>query len=135
MARGVALTAMQVARIRKLRYEDGLTAAAVARLVGCSESAIRRRAPGWPGKVPVAPVREIFLASGLTAAEVARRLDWFDRGLGDSNRVKRSLGINEDSSRGKRFRRKLIDAETAGLIAEACGHSRWEIEPGQAAAA
>lgn len=135
MAPGIALTAMEVARIRKLRYEDCLATPEIARLVGCSESTVRHRAPGRPGKIPVAPTREIFLASGVSAAEVARRLSWLHRGAGDGNRVKRSLGINQDSSKGKRFRRTLIDAETAGLIAEACGHQRWEIEPDQAAAA
>lgn len=88
-----------------------------------------------PNKVLVTPVREIFLASGLTAAEVARRLHWHTSGGADSSRVKRALGINQDSFRGKRSQRTRLDVETAGLIAEACGHGRWEVEPDEQAAA
>ena len=123
-----------VARIRELRYGDGLSAARTAEVVGCCEGTVLRYAPGSPGRVPVAPVREAFEASRLTAADVARRLGWWDRGSADSARLKRALGINgnvpaDPRYRSRRYYSTLIDAETAALIAEAIGVAPWEVLP------
>lgn len=68
--------------------------------------------------------------------EVARRIGWYvdksassQADYGDMSRVLRTLGIYPDiSSRtGARSWRKSIDAETAGLIAEAIGLYPWEV--------
>jgi hypothetical protein len=119
-----------VHQIRSLRYLDGMAARTVAELVGVSNWTVLRYAPGRPGKVPVAPLREAFGWSPLTAADVARDLGWWDSsGSADASRVKRTLGINLDSAHGHRSRRTMIDAETARLIAEAIGVSPWSILP------
>jgi hypothetical protein len=119
-----------VAEIRRLRLRDGLPTRAVADMLGMSAGNVRNYAPGRPGKVPVAPLRAAFDASPVTASDVARHLEWWDgRSKADSSRVKRTLGINRDSSHGYRSRRTLIDAETAMLIAEAIGISPWSILP------
>lgn len=118
-----------IALIRNLRYEDGLPARKVADMLGVTMRTIFLYAPGRPGKVPVAPLREAFKASPLTAADVARSLGWWARGNADSGRVKRTLGINEDSARGYRFRREMVDAETVTLMADALGIAPWSVLP------
>jgi transcriptional regulator with XRE-family HTH domain len=125
----VRLTPLDVKRIRKLRYRDGLTSPQVAKIIGCDESTVRYYAPGRIGKVPIDKLRAAFEASGLTAAEVARRMGWFDGRCADSARVKRALGIYPSISNGRRSPRRMIDAETAGLLAEAIGVMAWEVMP------
>lgn len=138
------LTMLDIKRIRELRYGDGLSCREVAEVVGCSESTVNSHAPGQPGKVPNDRLRAAFDRSGITAAEVARRMGWthtstwkrangmkgqtFD--VGDSARVKRTLGIMSDiSGRGIRSTRTMIDAETAGMMAEVLGLASWEVMP------
>lgn len=136
------LTTLDLKRMRSLRYEDGLSAAATAAIIGCGVSAVYRYAPGRPGKVPNDKLREAFERSGITAAEVARRMGWVHAStwqradgtkcpdVSDSSRVKRALGIMSDiNGRGVRSIRNLIDAETAGLMAEALGLMAWEVLP------
>lgn len=123
------LTPLDIKRIRKLRYRDGLTIPATAEIVGCSEATVWHLAPGRPGKVPLDKLRGAFDASGLTATEVARRMGWLDGRSPDGARVKRALGIYPSISRGRRSPRRLIDAETAGLLAEAIGVMAWEVMP------
>lgn len=127
---GRLLTEDEIAQIRSLRHEDGMTGRELADQFGVSISTIHRLAPGQPGKVPVAPLREAFLASSVDAAEAARELGWWDhRGAPDSSRVKRTLGINHETSHGRRYRRSLVDAETVQLIAEAIGVAPWSVLP------
>lgn len=125
------LTAPDVARIRELRYQDGLSCERVASSIGCSAMAVHYHAPGWPGKVDNAKLRAAFLASGLTASEVARRVGWWNGHTGDGQRVKRTLGLSDDwgghHPHRTRTRRRLIDAETAGVLAEAIGVMPWEV--------
>jgi len=121
-----------IARIRSLRYQDGYTCRQVAAMIGCSESTINKIAPGRPGKVPVAPLREAFLASPVTAPEVARSLGWWLYGSADGSRVKRTLGINLETTHGRRIRRTLADAEVVQLIAEAIGVAPWSVMPDDA---
>lgn len=122
------------ARIRELRYGDGLSCSVVSILTGWSESAVRVAAPGRPGTIDNTRLREAFERSGLDAAVVAGRVGWMlDRPDGvraDTSRLRRTLGITLDYSGSKRrySRRRMIDAETAGLIADALGIGRWEIE-------
>jgi hypothetical protein len=127
---GTELTPDEIAWIRELRYMDGFTAQQVAEIVGRCIWTVRKYAPGWPGKVPVAPLREAFLASPMTAPDVAREVGWWlANGTPDSSRVKRTLGINLETSRGRRYRRSLVDAETVQLIAEAIGVAPWSVLP------
>lgn len=122
------LTTTDIRRIRELRYQDGLSIEATAAIIGCSAGCVWNYAPGRPGKVPVTPLREMFEQSGLTASEVARRMGW-DSGHGaDCSRVRRALGLMDDITRGKPSRRRVTDAETAGLLAEAMGRAAWEAE-------
>lgn len=126
------LSAEEIQEIRELRYGDGLTREATAALVGRSPWTVGRYAPGRPGKVDNAALREAFERSGLTVAEVARRMNWWwvrnDGHLNaDGSRVKRTLGLLDDLNRCGRSRRRLIDAETAGLLAEAIGVMSWEV--------
>jgi hypothetical protein len=126
---GRKLTARQVARIRRLRYEDGLSGPQVAALIGCNPATVTAYAPGRPGKVPVAPLREAFLRSGVTAGQVATELDWLDRGSPDASRVNRALGITDTISHGRRHLRSMVDAEIVMLIADAIGVGAWEVLP------
>lgn len=123
------MTTTDVARIRELRYMDGLSGPAVAKIVGCSTSTVRKYAPGQPGKVPNDKLRAAFVASGLSASEVARRVGWW-AGSADGARVKRALGLLPTTNgRGRRQIRRLIDAEMAGMLAEAIGVEPWEVMP------
>lgn len=84
-------------------------------------------------RVPTERVRNLFLASGATTGDVAKRLGWWVyRSDGsqdpDYSRLKRTLGLQDELTRGKRYRRQTIDIEIAEQIAEACGHAGWEIE-------
>lgn len=131
------LTTLDIKRIRRLRYRDGLTIPATAAIIGCNISTVWRYAPGVIGKVPNDKLRAAFEASPMTASDVARRMGWTcpprragGRPRADSSRVKRSLGINPNvSPRGTRSYSRTIDAETAGLIAEALGLMAWEVMP------
>ena len=124
------LTAAEVARIRALRYGDGLTMEVVARSVGRSVDTVKRYAPGRVGKVPNDKLRAAFEASGLPAAEVARRMGWWVGHDADGSRVKRTLGLLEDrNGKGHRARRRLVDAEIVALLAEAVGVASWEVMP------
>ena len=126
---------VDVQHIRELRYQDGLSCPVVAQMVGCSESTVRYYAPGQPGKVPNDLLRAAFETSPMTAAELARAMGWWAPNgpypeVGDSSRVKRSLGLQVDvNGNGKRSVRTMIDAEMAGLMAEALGLGAWEIMP------
>jgi hypothetical protein len=117
--------------ILTLRHQDGLSARRVAVMLGISQWTVLRYAPGRPGKVPVAPLREAFLASPLTAAHVARQLGWWDhKGSGDATRVKHTLGLLDDvNGHGIRSRRTMVDAETVMQMAEAIGVSPWAVLP------
>lgn len=123
------LSPEQVRRIKAMRA-DGYSQHATAVAVGCTRGTVRKYAPGYIGKVDNAPLREAFLASNRTASDIARSVGWLDRGSPDTSRVRRALGLRDDLSgtNGIRSRRRLIDAETAGLIAEALGMGAWEIE-------
>lgn len=124
------LTTRDVRAIRELRYLDGLTSRATARQLGIGQDTVLRYAPGWPGKIPNDRVRELFLTSGVSITDVARTLGWtyrcplYGERL-DGYRVKRTLGIVPDKGR----LRSMIDVETAGLIAEACGFEAWQAMP------
>lgn len=125
----LALTPEQVAQIRELRT-DGLTCREVAGIVGCDRVTVQKYAPGRPGKVPVAPLREAFLASGHTAADVARELGWWTHGIGDGSRVRRTLGlVPTTNGAGRRSYRTFVDAETVERIADALGLMAWEVMP------
>jgi hypothetical protein len=129
---GRCLTTHEVALIRKLRA-DGYFCREVADVVGCSIHTVNHYAPGHIGKVPVAPLREAFLASPMTAADVARELGWWAGRAADCSRVRRTLGLAPDisgSNGRKRISwRRLVDAETVQLIAEAIGVSPWSVLP------
>jgi hypothetical protein len=117
------------ARIRELRYMDGLSCPQVAILMGCHEETVRRIAPGYPGKIDNTRLREAFLASGCTAHEVALQLGWYAGKKPDGTTVKRTLGLVETIGGHRRYRqyRCLIDAETAALIADAIGVAPWSV--------
>lgn len=123
------MTPAQIARIRELRYGDGLTLPATARIIGCCTTTVQRHAPGRPGKIPVALLREAFEASHRTAADVARSLGWFGtHGSADSSRVLRMMGINVDvHGAGHHCFRLTADAEVVARAAEALGLSAWEV--------
>lgn len=131
-----ALSATEVARARELRYLDGLTVSQTAVLTGRNIDCVRRYAPGRPGKVDNALLREAFVASRKKAADVARTVGWLcskDDGrwvYGDGSRVKRTLGIlpTVAGHGGSQFRR-MIDAEVAEILAEAIGVAPWEVMP------
>ena len=121
-----------IEEIRELRYLDGLTAKRVAEMLGVGKWTVLHYAPGRPGKVAVAPLREAFLTSAVTAGDVARHMGWFDsKGSVDTSRVRRTLGLQDDvsGSDGRISRRTLVDAETVMLIAEAIGVSPWSVLP------
>lgn len=129
------LTTLDIKRIKRLRYRDGLTIEQTAQAIGCGITTIKQYAPGHIGKVPNDKLRAAFEKSGQTAADVARRMGWMCRlGNGgtcaDVTRVKRTLGLlPEVNGKGHRSTRRLIDAETAGLMAEAIGLMAWEVMP------
>jgi hypothetical protein len=132
--RGYPVTTDEAARIRKLRYEEGLAVDVIAQALGRGSGTVRRHAPGRVGKVPNDKLRAAFEASGLTATEVARRAGWrYRKGadlFGDGVRVKRTLGVVDDVNGAKqRSVRKWIDAEAAALLAEAIGVAPWEVMP------
>jgi hypothetical protein len=121
-----------VKRIRELRYLDGLSCPAVSRIVGVGVGTVNNIAPGKPGKVPNHLVREAFLSSNMTATQVAWSLGWMSgREKADGSRVKRALGLSPDvsGSTGRKSFRRMIDAEQAELIAEACGVAGWSVLP------
>lgn len=124
------LSAETVGRIRELRYEDGLTADRTAAAVGVSVGSVQRYAPGRPGKVDNAKLREAFVVSGRSAQDVARGMDWRAGASADGSRVSRALGLLPDlSCLGRRSVRRMVDAETAALLAEAVGVQPWEVMP------
>lgn len=124
----MTLTTRDIAEIRELRYRDGLTQEETAKQVGRDKVTVWRYAPGRPGKIPNAPLREAFLASGLSASEVARRVGWSKDGWVDASRVRRTLGLTDDRGvKGYRSRRAMIAAETAANLAEAIGVMPWEV--------
>lgn len=129
---GRFLTADEIARIRDLRYAHGLTIAETVAYVGRSPLTVQRVAPGRPGKVDNAALREAFLRSGRSAADVARAAGWtFESGgriNADTSRVRRALGLIDDvTAGGRRSRRTLIDAETAEILADAIGVAPWTV--------
>jgi hypothetical protein len=133
------LSAEDVRRICRLRYVDGLSAAGVGRMFGVAEETVRGYAPGRPGKIDNAALRRAFEAAGVPSTEVARRLGWVRisgprsrrKSGADGARVRRALGLQDETSRGTRVRRRLIDAETAALIAEAIGVAPWSVGCGE----
>jgi predicted transcriptional regulator len=128
---GTPLPRATVARIRRLR-RDGMSQERVAVLVGCGVNAVRKYAPGRPGKIDNAPVRRIFQEEearrGLNAHAVAREMEWMAGTVKfDCSRVLRTLGLREHvNGAGVSSTRKMIDAETAERLAEAMGRERWE---------
>jgi transcriptional regulator with XRE-family HTH domain len=135
---GHPVTVDEIACMRVLRYEDGLTAAEVAGLVGRSEKTVFEYAPGRIGKVPNDKLRAAFEASGLSSTEVARRAGWWyargdrrGRRTADGARVRRALGLQADlsGSSGCQSMRRLVDAEIASVLAEAIGVMPWEVMP------
>lgn len=128
MPRGHHLTAEQRECILVLR-DAGWTQQRVAAVLGLSKATISNISPGYVGRVPVAPLREAFLCSPVTAADVARDVGWWERGKADTSRVKRTLGLLDDSNHGHRFRRTMVDAETVELLAEAIGVAAWSVMP------
>lgn len=118
-------------KIRELRYEDGLTCEEVACQVGMSRESIGLIAPGRPGKIDNARIREAFIRSGKSASAVARDLGWRSGdGRGpDASRVRKTLGITltVGGARRKAQARRLVDAETVGRIAESIGVEPWEV--------
>lgn len=127
------ITPAQAKLIRELR-DEGYTINSVAARVGVGATTVRKIAPGRPGKVPVAPLRDAFLGSRLNASVVARRLGWQDRrGRADGSRVKRTLGIRPDSTHRAGSVRTWVDAETVRMIAEAIGVSPWAVLPDERA--
>lgn len=132
---GTPLTIREIEMLRELRYVDGLTIPEAARRSGLSMCSVGRYAPGRPGKVPNEPARLVLERSRRTPGEVAREIGWLDsRGRADSTRLKRALGMMDETSRkpsGKvyRYRRQSVDAEVASMVAEACGVGAWEVLP------
>jgi hypothetical protein len=129
MTRRTPLTELEQRRVLRMR-EDGHTIAATARMTGFSAYAVAKVKSGYIGKVPNDRLRAAFLESGVSAPDVARSLGWRSgRHDADGARVRRTLGINDDicSRTGNRARRRLIDWETASLIAEAIGVAPWSV--------
>lgn len=130
-------TIRDIQRIREARYSDGLSIPATAQKLGVSEWAVSTYAPGRPGKVSNELVRAVFVRSGLSAAKVAQDIGWLGKGrYGDGVRLRRALGLQSEAGKKDRTTgeytwgfRRTIDAETAGLIAEACGVGAWEVMP------
>jgi hypothetical protein len=135
---GQPLHADTIANIRELRYVDGLTREQIRERTGINVRTSRKYAPGaFVGKVPNDAVREVFLASGLPAASVAQDIGWLSpqrqrngavRMRGDSSRLLRALGLRLENHRwGKKGYRRMLDAEHASMIAEACGVAGWSV--------
>jgi hypothetical protein len=125
-------TAAERAQILELRYMDGLSIPRVAELTGRHPDTIKRHAPGWPGKIDNTRLRDAFLASRLEAVDVARSLDWVAERRGrlqaDGSRLRRTLGLQKTrNGQGRVQYRKMIDAETAALIADAIGVAPWSV--------
>ena len=125
-----------VAAVRQLRYMDGLSCRVVGERFGVATRTINEWAPGRPGKVPNDKVRALFEASPMSAGDVARAVGWWKmcgpprrRHFVDGVRVLRTLGLAPEVSRGRQTLRSMIDAETAGDLAEAMGFGRWEALP------
>lgn len=128
------LTTLDIKRIRQLRYQDGLSAHATAKHIGCSMHTVWRYAPGRPGKIPNDKLRAAFLESNVTAAELCRQVGWTyqcdGRDKANSAALKRTLGIlSSRNPSGGRCYRHMIDAEMASVLAEALGLMAWEIMP------
>lgn len=136
---GQPLHADTIANIRELRYVDGLTREQIRERTGVGRHVSRKYAPGsYPGKVSNELVREAFLASGRTATSVAQEIGWlspckqrngtFNEG-GDGSRLLRALGLRMEWGSGKKRYRRMLDAEIAETIAEACGVAGWSVLP------
>lgn len=116
--------------IRELRYGDGLTIWQVSARTGLGPGLVQHYAPGRPGKIDNAALRNAYLAARVTPTAVARALGWYGGTRPDVTRVKRTLGLVDTvgGHHGQyRQRRRMIDAEIAGRIAEAIGRDRWEV--------
>lgn len=134
-----------IARIRELRYVDGLSCPAVGEMLGLSPHVVQKAAPGYPGKIDNAKLREAFERSGVSATWVAREIGWLalqgkwnpDRTKrwqwysGDGSRVRRTLGLTDGTTikqgRTFRYRQTRIDAESAARIAEVIGVAPWAV--------
>ena len=128
------LTTLDIKRIKRLRYQDGLSCVATGRIIGCSSRTVWHYAPGNPGKIPNTKLREAFHDSGITATELARRMGWLypceGRMKANGSAVKVALGIlSKKLPSGTRCFCSLIDAELAGTMAEALGLMAWEVLP------
>jgi hypothetical protein len=128
------MNAQQIERIRELRYMDGLSGPAVGAIVGYSPQHVRYLAPGRPGKIDNARLREAFRQSQRTATSVAWEIGWrcpdkrkTSGEKGDGSRLRRQLGLADDVDRDGRRRRRVIDAEHAALISTAIGVAPWSI--------
>lgn len=138
---GSCLAEDTVASIRSLRYEDGLTHDQIRELTGVCRESIRKYAPGrFVGKVSNSLARELFVASGRSACSVALDMGWVSPGRGgrirgDGSRLLRTLGLQPERHRTGRGLRRMIDAEVAGMVAEACGCEAWEAIPDEEVAA
>lgn len=143
---GQPLSADTIANIRELRYVDGLTRPQIRELTGIDLRTCAKYAPGrYVGKVPNDLVRQVFVDSGRAASAVAADIGWHSSGVrsnghprrgGDASRLLRTLGLRiEVSRRGARTFRRMIDAEVAQNIAEACGVAGWAVIPDEAEAA
>lgn len=124
--RSFRLDASEIRIVKRLRYDLGYTISETAELVGRDRRTIGRIAPGRTGVIDNERLRDAFLASDMTASKLARVLGWgFDRDdsywAPDSSRVKRVLGINDESSRGRRWKREMMSASMAVEMCEALG--------------
>lgn len=120
------MDAGEIRIIKRLRYDFGYTLDQTAELVGRNRDTVRRVAPGRPGKIDNTLMREAFLASGVSASELARRLGWgWDKDdsywAPDISRVRRTLGINQDTGNGYRSYRTDVDASVVVQMCEALG--------------
>jgi hypothetical protein len=118
-------------RIRDLRYVDGMTCQGVAMLMGIHPTRVRQVAPGRPGKIDNTLLCEAFQRSGRTATSVARELGWGPANNPDGGQVNKTLGLTMTGGGGHKMQyrqyRRMIDAGTAGRIADVLGIGRWEI--------
>lgn len=69
-----------------------------------------------PEDVETSVLKDAFEKSGLSLAELARRLQWYHP---DTQRVKRTLGINPELTRGCHIYRKAVRYDTALRIIRA----------------
>jgi len=132
----MTLTPHEKALIIDLRKYEGYLLREVSELTGFSQNTISKLCPvGKVFKADNTKLREKFLESGYSVSYVASKIGWYQRGFPDTSRVRRTLGINDDTSSvtmgGKRkkitSKRKMIDKETALLIAEAIGIDTSEV--------